>query len=169
MTLETKQIKKSVRAFSRYHYSTLKKTACEECGSRKNLEIHHPDYNKPDKFITLCRKCHMAKPDHGVPNRGFSKQAPIKVRSETADQIRFLSDKSGLSMTQLLAEIVGAVFQVACTFSALNLSYDYCITENRVTITCEGKSNLQSGSFSVSDLTSEKQVDKQIKKKVNRK
>ncbi len=30
------------------------------------------------------------------------KQAPIKVRSDTADQIRFIAEKSGLSMTQLL-------------------------------------------------------------------
>jgi hypothetical protein len=95
----------------------------------------------------------------------IKKQAPIKVRSDTAEQIRFLAAKSGLSMTQILSEIVGSVFQIACTYSALNLSYDYEISESRVTITCEGKNNLKSGSFQVNDSTSEKEVDNQIKKR----
>lgn len=92
------------------------------------------------------------------------KQAPIKVRADTADQIRFLSDKSGLSMTQVLAEIIEAVFTIAVTYSKLNLSYEYEISESRVTIQVEGKNNLQSGIFQVPSSTSNEQVDREIKK-----
>ena len=31
---------------------------CENCGSKENLERHHPDYSKPLEVMTLCRKCH---------------------------------------------------------------------------------------------------------------
>ena len=79
-------------------------------------------------------------------------QATIKVRSETYDEIKFLSEKSGLSKTQLLAEVFDAIFQIGCTFSALNLSYDYCLTENRISITVEGKNNLVSGQFKVKEV-----------------
>lgn len=96
------------------------------------------------------------------------KQAPIKVRSDTADQIRFIAEKSGLSMTQLLSEVFDAIFQIGCTFTSLNLNYDFCITESRVTITCEGKSNLQSGSFDVPINTTDKAVDRQIKKRLKK-
>jgi len=78
-------------------------------------------------------------------------QATIKVRTETYDEIKFLSEKSGLSKTQLLAEVFDAIFQIGCTFSALNLSYDYCLTENRISITVEGKNNLVSGQFKVKE------------------
>jgi len=39
------------------------KESCEECGSKDQLERHHPDYSKPKEFVTLCRRCHQAK--HG--------------------------------------------------------------------------------------------------------
>jgi hypothetical protein len=31
---------------------------CELCGSRENLERHHPDYNEPLFIVTLCTSCH---------------------------------------------------------------------------------------------------------------
>lgn len=31
---------------------------CSICGSDKNIEKHHPDYNMPDYVIFLCSKCH---------------------------------------------------------------------------------------------------------------
>lgn len=36
----------------------LMKPYCELCGSSENLQKHHPDYNHPDFFITLCRDNH---------------------------------------------------------------------------------------------------------------
>ena len=98
-----------------------------------------------------------------------TKQAPIKVRTDTAQQIRFLSEKSHLSMTQVLAEIIDAVFTVGCTFATLNLSYDFEISESKVTISVGGKNNLQSGSFEVPSTTSDKKVDKMIAKRLKRK
>ena len=32
---------------------------CSKCGSAVNIDLHHPDYNKPLEFIPLCHKCHM--------------------------------------------------------------------------------------------------------------
>jgi len=31
---------------------------CMLCGNKDSLERHHPDYSKPNEFITLCRNCH---------------------------------------------------------------------------------------------------------------
>jgi len=32
---------------------------CEDCGTTKLLQRHHPDYSKPDAFRILCRMCHV--------------------------------------------------------------------------------------------------------------
>jgi len=42
---------------------------CEECGSRKNLQVHHLTYKnlfheEPGDLVLLCGKCHMAV--HGI-------------------------------------------------------------------------------------------------------
>ena len=43
--------------------NTAKKIAkaetCCKCGSKIDIERHHPDYSKPLEIITLCRKCHV--------------------------------------------------------------------------------------------------------------
>jgi hypothetical protein len=96
------------------------------------------------------------------------KQSTIKVRSETGDQIRFLHYKSGLSTTQLLAEIIDSVFQIGCTFSSINFEYEYDITNSQVTISLKGKNNLKSGSFEIPSTTSNKKVDKMIAKRVKK-
>jgi len=31
---------------------------CKLCGSKENLERHHPDYQKPFEVMTVCRSCH---------------------------------------------------------------------------------------------------------------
>jgi len=33
--------------------------SCVVCGSDKNLERHHPNYNKPLEIVTVCRSCHQ--------------------------------------------------------------------------------------------------------------
>ena len=96
------------------------------------------------------------------------KQTPIKVRIDTGDQIRFISAKSGLSITETLSEIIGSVFQISCTFSNLNLEYEYDISKAQVLITAKGKNNLQSGSFEIPSTTSDKKVDKMIAKRLKK-
>ena len=98
----------------------------------------------------------------------INKQTPIKVRMDTGDQIRFISAKSGLSITETLSEIIGAVFQVSCTFSNLNLEYEYDISKAQVLITAKGKNNLKSGSFIVPSSTSDKVVDRMIESKISK-
>ena len=67
-------------------------------------------------------------------------------------------------MTQILADIVDAVFQVSCTYSALNLNYDFEISSSKVTVTCEGKNNLQSGELPVPQFAENKEADRILAK-----
>jgi hypothetical protein len=98
----------------------------------------------------------------------IKKQTPIKVRIDTGDQIRFLSKTSGLSITETLSEIIGSVFQISCTFSNLNLEYEYDISKAQVLITAKGKNNLQNGSFEIPSSTSDKVVDRMIESKISK-
>jgi len=36
----------------------VKPAACEECGSKRSLDAHHDDYDKPVTVRWLCRSCH---------------------------------------------------------------------------------------------------------------
>lgn len=94
------------------------------------------------------------------------KQSTVKVRIETGQEIKFLSDKSGLSQTQLLAEVFDALFNIAVTFKSINFEYEYDVTNAQVTISIHGKRNLEIGSFNVPSSTDSETVDKMIKKKV---
>ena len=76
-----------------------------------------------------------------------NKATSIKLRTETYDQIRFLSDKSGLSKTQLVAEIFDAIFNVGCTYESLNFEYLFDISRTQVTVALSGKNNLHVKEF----------------------
>jgi len=32
---------------------------CATCDIQEGLERHHPNYEEPTKFITLCKSCHI--------------------------------------------------------------------------------------------------------------
>lgn len=40
-----------------------KQDTCQSCGSKEELQFHHPDYSKPKLVITLCKNCHYK--EHG--------------------------------------------------------------------------------------------------------
>lgn len=42
----------------------IKKGPCIVCGTEKNLEAHHEDYDKPLEVIWYCRKHHIEKHQH---------------------------------------------------------------------------------------------------------
>lgn len=49
------------RKLFRYHIkagNVKESNICEECGSMKYIEAHHPDYSKPLDVIWMCKKCH---------------------------------------------------------------------------------------------------------------
>ena len=46
----------------------LKQGTCSICGSKNNIEAHHPDYTKPLAVEWLCRECHV-KETHGNANQ----------------------------------------------------------------------------------------------------
>lgn len=37
----------------------VKPCRCQKCGRWARLDSHHPDYQKPDEVVWLCRSCHM--------------------------------------------------------------------------------------------------------------
>lgn len=48
--------KETARAWSNRN---KKSVTCEICGSKENVQMHHPDIlNYPRKYQSLCRKCH---------------------------------------------------------------------------------------------------------------
>jgi hypothetical protein len=51
----------NIRCITNYHIQIPKGAKCSICGSQKNLQRHHPDYNKPLEVIILCRDCHYDK------------------------------------------------------------------------------------------------------------
>jgi hypothetical protein len=66
----------------------------------------------------------------------------IRVTKETHEKAKFLSQKSNKTISATVTELIDAVFTCACTFSSLNLSYDFVISEAKVTVQCEGQNNL---------------------------
>lgn len=53
---EQNKIKRAAKKKAWYYIPLGDK--CEKCGSRENLERHHPDYTNPLEVQTLCRSCH---------------------------------------------------------------------------------------------------------------
>jgi hypothetical protein len=74
----------------------------------------------------------------------IKKQRTIKVRPVTGDQINFLSDKSGYSKAELMAQIFDNLFNIACNLTeGFNVAFDYDVSEpNAVKIVFDGKSNM---------------------------
>jgi hypothetical protein len=82
----------------------------------------------------------------GKQKANYKQTPPIKVRRNTYDIIRFLSDKSGYSKAELMAQIFDNLFNVSCNFTeGLNVSFDYDCEPNAVKIIFDGKSNMISG------------------------
>lgn len=54
--------KNKKKALARKIASSFKYTIkeCQNCGSKENLEKHHPNYDDPLWVLILCRKCHHA-------------------------------------------------------------------------------------------------------------
>lgn len=41
----------------------IKRDPCSNCGSSLNLQFHHPDYNKPEVYMSICKDCHLKEHD----------------------------------------------------------------------------------------------------------
>lgn len=46
------------RDYRKFRLNQIDKSECSSCGSIKNLEIHHIDYEYNTNIIILCRRCH---------------------------------------------------------------------------------------------------------------
>ena len=63
------------------HKKTLLKPACEACGSRHDLVLHHLEYRPPYKVKTLCRPCLKKLPMRkGRPNPGHIQLKHVSQR-----------------------------------------------------------------------------------------
>lgn len=47
------------RELAKAHKDKIKKSACERCGTKEKLHMHHPDYSRPLDVVTLCPPCHV--------------------------------------------------------------------------------------------------------------
>lgn len=47
------------KAWSRYR-KIVGQQICGICGSKENVEMHHPDYSRPRDVQWLCKRCHEA-------------------------------------------------------------------------------------------------------------
>lgn len=66
---------------------------CLFCGSTKNLERHHPDYDKPLEVITMCRRCHKKIHILFHPKGPRNPPPPLEKNCKTCGEI-FISKQS---------------------------------------------------------------------------
>lgn len=68
---------------NRTRRGTLEKGPCEWCGTTKNVQCHHRDYNKPFDVMWLCREHHGEWHRHYTPvYPGETRVAPPRERPQ---------------------------------------------------------------------------------------
>lgn len=73
----------------------------------------------------------------------YKQTPPIKVRQVTYEQIRFMTDKSGYSKAELMAQFFDNFFNVCCNLTeGFNITFDYDCEPNAIKIIFDGKSNM---------------------------
>jgi excisionase family DNA binding protein len=99
--------------------------ACQECGSRENLEIHFKDgssRNDPENLITLCRKCHQKIHAQGAlpPEKPeiFEEKPILAPRIVVKEKPPQISKPTKLSRNAILEALAPTVAQRA-TFGGI--------------------------------------------------
>ncbi|HLE75729.1 MAG TPA: hypothetical protein VI864_06770 [Candidatus Bathyarchaeia archaeon] len=98
-------------------------------------------------------------------NRNFKN---VAIHKSAHEQARFLANIQNRSMASVIEELVERVFQLAMSYEkeGLNIDYETCVTDSTLLITVSGRNKLKSGNFTIPSSTSEKEVDRQIKKRL---
>jgi len=60
-------------------YGYIERGPCEECGSIKNIEGHHENYDKALEVVWLCRMHHTRRHRRKGKNGSFTEDARIKL------------------------------------------------------------------------------------------
>lgn len=71
--------KQNIRHRTRYAISIGKliKGLCESCGTDKDIQAHHEDYDKPLEINWLCKPCHMTH--HNIFGYGKSAKTDAEI------------------------------------------------------------------------------------------
>lgn len=106
------QIEKEQLSYEQFMYrahSVPLDSKCIKCGSIKNLERHHEQYENPEVFITICRKCHRRMPKTKIslilPRHKNPKRSSMYVTSDTLSVFQELSEKTHIPIADILRDI----------------------------------------------------------------
>lgn len=69
----------------------------------------------------------------------------VKVDELTFTELEFLAKATNQKKSRILSELIGAIFDIACQYSTLNILYDGSFNESWLKLTFSGKSRLKSG------------------------
>jgi hypothetical protein len=111
---------------------------CAKCGSIKNLERHHEQYENPEIFITLCKTCHSRAPK--IENPLEEEWASMSLDSETARKLKRIAELAHMSQTEILREFVSEVYKVIDGSKCERISLmSYELKEKSAVLTRVGK------------------------------
>jgi hypothetical protein len=93
----------------------------------------------------------------------------VAIHLSCHEKARFIANITGLSIADVVEELVSKVFDVAVTYEKANLEFETSITGSKVTIEIHGRNRLVTGSFQVPSNISEAKETKEIRKRIVRK
>jgi len=93
----------------------------------------------------------------------------VAIHLSCHEKARFIANITGLSIADVVEELVSKVFDVAVTYEKANLEFETSITGSKVTIEVHGRNRLVTGSFEIPVNATEKQETKEIRKRIVRK
>lgn len=88
----------------------------------------------------------------------------IHVDGKTKQRVAYLRKITGLTQSQLVSDLVNAVFTIGATYrKGANLTYDFCITDSEVTIRVNGSNRLiAASSFEIPENLPQEEAEKMV-------
>ncbi len=86
----------------------------------------------------------------------------VTIHKTAYDKARFLAKVQNKPISAVLEELLNAVYGVACTYKELNLSFETCVTDSTVLVSCKGKNRMVVSSFEIPWDTPQKVAEDRI-------